>query len=156
MKYKNAPIQEAVFDVRIDKIGAQSVEDLKKYKEHLPKEYQNERRKNNFSGFFQVTDDKEFERKTKSDLTGYIYATPQNDKQIQATISAIILQENNKTCSVCYSTRTSTKMSCAAYNAVSPRLMPSLPTLNCFPAEYKHPAAKQVSGLYERSEDFDT
>lgn len=91
MKYRNAPIQEAIFDVRIDKIGVQSVEDLKKYKEHLPKEYQNERKKVNFSGFFQLADNKDLEGKTKSDLTGYIYATPQNNKQIQVRLDGFTL-----------------------------------------------------------------
>jgi uncharacterized protein (TIGR04255 family) len=91
MNYKNAPIQEAVFDVRIDRIGVQSVEDLKKYKEHLPDEYQNEKKKVNFSGVFQVAKNKEIESKTKSDLTGYIYSTPQNTRQIQVRLDGFTL-----------------------------------------------------------------
>lgn len=91
MKYKNAPIREAVFDVRVDKIDVQSVEDIRRYKEQLPKEYQNELKKVNFTGFFQVADNTEPESKTKSDLTGYIYATSQNNRQIQARLDGFTL-----------------------------------------------------------------
>ncbi|GIL23790.1 MAG: hypothetical protein BroJett042_23030 [Bacteroidota bacterium] len=86
MKYKTAPIQEAVFDVRIDRIGVQSVEELKRYKDQLPKEYQNEKKKVNFSGLFQVADNKELETKTRGDLTGFVYSTVENNKQIQVRL----------------------------------------------------------------------
>lgn len=86
MKYRNAPIQEAVFDIRIDRIGVPTVEHLKKYKDHLPQEYHNEKKRVNFHGVFQVAENKELAAKTKGDLAGYIYSNPQNNRQIQARL----------------------------------------------------------------------
>ena len=57
MLYSTAPIQEAVFDIRVDKIKVQQSEDLLKFKEFVKEKYPTEKKKHSFSSTIQFGPD---------------------------------------------------------------------------------------------------
>ena len=87
MAYSNAPIQEAVFDIRIDKLKTSQLKDLLKFKEYLHQEYIIEKKKHAFSSTFELEPGKsEVTSLTKNELTGYIFSTADNKRQFQVRI----------------------------------------------------------------------
>lgn len=83
MIYKNAPIQEAVFDVRVDKINVDNGESLSFFGDILKESYPDEKKKNNFSGTIHFNSPSGPETRTQNKTIGYIYSTLDSTRQIQ-------------------------------------------------------------------------
>ena len=61
MTYSNAPIREAIFDIRVDKLNIKQVEDLLVIKDFIEKDYPIEKQKHHITGMFQFSPDKPIE-----------------------------------------------------------------------------------------------
>ncbi|MFM9909956.1 MAG: TIGR04255 family protein [Chitinophagaceae bacterium] len=91
MIYQNAPIREAVFDIRIDKLNITGVEELLLIRELIFKDFPVEKKRHNITGMFQFSPDKPLESKSHSDLTGYIFLSEDNTRQLQVRIDGFTL-----------------------------------------------------------------
>ena len=83
MNYPSAPIREAVFDIRIDKLNISNVADLLKIKELVSDQFPIEKKRHNITGTFQFSPDKPFESKGKSDITGFVFLSEDSSRQLQ-------------------------------------------------------------------------
>ncbi len=84
MVYKNAPIREAVFDVRIDKLDIETVEQLASFKDKIIGDFPIEKKKYNVTGSFNFADESIVEKSTNRQLLGYIFLSNDGTRQIQA------------------------------------------------------------------------
>ncbi len=91
MNYPNAPIREAVFDIRVDKLNIGDVSDLLKIKDNLIEEFPIEKKSHQITGMFQVSEDKPIESKTHSDLTGFVFISKDGTRQIQIRVDGFTL-----------------------------------------------------------------
>jgi len=91
MNYPNAPIREAVFDIRIDKLTINDVNELLSIKEIISKDFPFEKKKHSFTGLFQFVPDKPIESKTHSDLTGFIFLSEDQTSQLQISFDGFTL-----------------------------------------------------------------
>lgn len=86
MRYNDAPIREAVFDIRVDKLSTtKSAEDLKAFKEVLSSEYKKVQRKLFFQGGFTISESAPSST-AKSDLVGFTFMNEDQTRQIQVRL----------------------------------------------------------------------
>lgn len=91
MIYSNAPIKEAIFDIRVDRLNISDVNDLLNMKELILKDFPIEKKRHNITGMFQFSVDNPLESKTHSDLTGFIFISEDNTRQLQVRIDGFTL-----------------------------------------------------------------
>lgn len=91
MNYPKAPIREAVFDIRIDRLNINDVNELLSFKDIVSKDFPVEKKRHDITGMFQFSIDKPIESKTHSDLTGFIFLSEDHARQIQVRIDGFTL-----------------------------------------------------------------
>ena len=91
MNYPIAPIREAVFDIRVDRLNINDVNELLSFKEIVSKDFPIEKKRHNITGMFQFSPDKPIESKSHSDLTGFIFLSGDNSRQLQVRIDGFTL-----------------------------------------------------------------
>lgn len=91
MKYQRAPIREAVFDIKVDRLNINDVNELLSVKEIVSKDFPVEKKRHNITGMFQFSPDKPIESKSHSDLTGFIFLSEDNSRQLQVRIDGFTL-----------------------------------------------------------------
>lgn len=89
MAYQNAPIQEAVFEIAVDRIKIKQVEDLLIIWETLKTEFPNEKKKQNFSSTFQFSPRTTVGNTAGGELAGYILSSIDQKRQIQISPDGI-------------------------------------------------------------------
>lgn len=90
MIYSNAPIREAVFDIRVDTLNITDVNELLSIKEIISTNFPIEKRQHG-TGMFQLSPDKPVESNAHSDLTGYVFLSQDNTRQIQIRMDGFTL-----------------------------------------------------------------
>jgi uncharacterized protein (TIGR04255 family) len=91
MNFKNAPIREAVFDIKVDKLNINQIEDLKSFYELVKDNFPSEKKKHNITGLIQFSPEDPIVSKAQSDLTGYVFISKDQTRQIQVRIDGITL-----------------------------------------------------------------
>lgn len=91
MNYPNAPIREAVFDIRVDRLNIKQTEDLAAFKDLVKDNFPSEKKRHNVSGLIQFSTDKPIESAAQSDLTGYLFISEDQTRQLQVRIDGITL-----------------------------------------------------------------
>lgn len=91
MSYNKAPIREAVFDVRIDRLNINDISELQEFKSVVINDFPIEKKKHNVTGMFQFSPEQLLESKAHSDLTGYIFLSHDSTRQIQVRIDGFTL-----------------------------------------------------------------
>jgi uncharacterized protein (TIGR04255 family) len=91
MNYAKAPIREAVLDIKVDRLNINDVNDLLSVKDIISKEFPIEKKRHNITGMFQFSPGKAIESKSHSDLTGFIFLSEDNTRQLQVRIDGFTL-----------------------------------------------------------------
>ncbi|MBN7814208.1 TIGR04255 family protein [Algoriphagus pacificus] len=91
MKLQNAPIKEAVFDIRIDKINIQKPEELLKIRDFLSGNFPELKNIHKVHGTIQLKDGISIKSDTKSDLNGFSFISKDKSKQIQVRLDGFTL-----------------------------------------------------------------
>jgi uncharacterized protein (TIGR04255 family) len=91
MIYPNAPIREAVFDIRVDRLNINDVNELLGIKELMFDDFPIEKKRHDITGMFQFSPEKPIESKTYSDLTGFVFLSEDNTRQLQVRIDGFTL-----------------------------------------------------------------
>ena len=91
MSYIKAPIREAVFDIRVDKLNISNIEDLLDIKNYLTEDFPIEKKKLNITGMLQFSPGKSIESKTHSNLIGYVFLSKNSSRQLQIRIDGFTL-----------------------------------------------------------------
>jgi uncharacterized protein (TIGR04255 family) len=91
MNYPNAPIREAVLDIRVDRLNINDVNDLLSIREIISESFPIEKKRHNITGMFQFSHDKPIESKSHSDLTGFIFLSEDSTRQLQVRIDGFTL-----------------------------------------------------------------
>jgi uncharacterized protein (TIGR04255 family) len=91
MSYNKAPIREAIFDVRIDRLNIKDISNLQEFKSVVIDDFPIEKKKHNVTGTFQFSPDQRLESKAHSDLTGFVFLSQDNTRQIQIRIDGFTL-----------------------------------------------------------------
>lgn len=89
MKYPNAPIREAIFDIRIKQLEHKSYDDFSTFQKKISSLYVNERKLNIFEKTFTLESDKMPE--SNSIFRGVIYSNKGNNRQVQFRIDGFTL-----------------------------------------------------------------
>jgi uncharacterized protein (TIGR04255 family) len=83
MQYKNAPIQEAVFDIRVDQVANSDINFIESFgKEHFP-EYSLQQKRVMMGGTFKIAKDLPPEMNSSQSVLGTIFSQPDGNKKIQ-------------------------------------------------------------------------
>lgn len=91
MKYPKAPITEAVFDIRIDKLNLQGVETLEQIKEFVSEEFPLEKKQHEVTNMFQFSLNQQPESKLQSNHFGYTFLSKDSSRQIQVRMDGFTL-----------------------------------------------------------------
>ena len=92
MNYPNAPIKEAIFDIRVESLtGIHSANDLQRISEHLLKDFPEERKSHSFSGQLQLEPGKEAKSQTVNHLNGFVYLTQDKTRQVQVRLDGFTM-----------------------------------------------------------------
>ena len=83
MPYAKAPIKEALFDIRIDKLKIEKVEDLKDFEQFVKESYPKSAIKNQFKGGIKITKDKAEHEPTVKGIQGYIFSNESKTRLMQ-------------------------------------------------------------------------
>jgi uncharacterized protein (TIGR04255 family) len=83
MRYKNAPIKEAIFDLRVGSLANCSLEQLELIHDVLKDGYPNKRKSINISGKLEIKDSKHIFQDTGSNILGYIFSNLDNNRVVQ-------------------------------------------------------------------------
>lgn len=83
MKYKKAPIIEAIFDIRVGSLINCNVEQLELIHDVLKDKYPQKRKSINFSGKIELKEDKQFINDINSNILGYVFSNNENNKIVQ-------------------------------------------------------------------------
>jgi len=83
MIYNNAPIKEAIFDIRIDKSNKSKIEDLNLICEKLSDVYPIKNKQVNFESVIKIRDNEQVDNETNSSIKGYILSNTENNCQVQ-------------------------------------------------------------------------
>ncbi|NAY91712.1 TIGR04255 family protein [Muricauda sp. JGD-17] len=91
MRYNNAPIKEAIFDIRIDKLENGSLENLEKFHERIIKDYPEKKKQISFVGKIQLKDGVKVKDETDSHMKGYVFSSKDSKTQVQVKIDGFTL-----------------------------------------------------------------
>jgi uncharacterized protein (TIGR04255 family) len=89
MKYTNAPIREAIFDIRVNQLENKQFEDFSMLQDKLDSKYINKRKINTFEGVFDIDGNENIN--TNSRFRGVIFSNKENNKQVQFRIDGFTL-----------------------------------------------------------------
>lgn len=89
MKYLNAPIREAVFDIRVDKLEINDVHDLLQMKAQITDDFHVNEIVHNFTGMLEFSPFKPDETKTVNNLNGFIFISEDKTKQLQVRVDGL-------------------------------------------------------------------
>src|ERR1017187_480980 len=90
MQYPNAPIREAVFDIKIDSINTINYEDLLRIKEFIIGEFPIEDTKRNFIIEFPISG-QPMQGSPQNNIVGYVYKSKDESRQIQIRFDGFTL-----------------------------------------------------------------
>lgn len=88
MVYSKAPIQEAIFDIRIDRLTITKVEELLAFKKIVEEEFPIEKRQ--LTNLFHFSSEKS-EAKTHINQTGFVFITPDQTRHVQVRMDGFTL-----------------------------------------------------------------
>ncbi len=91
MNYPNAPIREALFDIRVNSINIKKTEDLLELKEIIKIDFPELKLIHQFTSKIQISVDKPPEGESQSDLSGYVFISEDKTRQLQVKIDGITL-----------------------------------------------------------------
>ncbi|MDI9364566.1 MAG: TIGR04255 family protein [Flavobacterium sp.] len=91
MNYKNAPIQEAIFDIKIDKLNTNQVQSLNAIKDKIDSNFVVEKKRNNFLGTIEFKEEQEPASKIETNDVGFIYSTLDTKQQLQVRLDGFTL-----------------------------------------------------------------
>jgi uncharacterized protein (TIGR04255 family) len=83
MQYKNAPIQEAVFDIRVDQVANSDINAYESYGKANYVEYSKRERRVVMGGVLKLTSDLPPELNSSQAVLGVIFSQPSGNKKIQ-------------------------------------------------------------------------
>ncbi len=91
MIYPNAPIREALFDIRVNNINIKKVEDLLFLKEMVLDDLPEMRLLHQFTSKINFSLDKPVEGESQSDIAGYVFVSKDKTRQLQIKNDGITL-----------------------------------------------------------------
>jgi len=91
MIYPNDPIREAVFDIRIDRLNTNDVNDLLRMKELVSADFPIEKKGHYVTGMFQLSPDKPIEINTHSRPAGFMFLSEDHTRQLQVRMDGFTL-----------------------------------------------------------------
>ena len=83
MTYKNAPIQEALFDIQIDSLGRSGLSHLTSLHEKVKREFPKVKKKIGFRGQFSIEADSVISHEGSAQPTGVIFLSEDERRQVQ-------------------------------------------------------------------------
>lgn len=83
MKYNTAPIREAIFDIRINKLENSKIEELKKLHSLISDAYPNKKKQVDFIGKIELKDNIQVSNETNSQIKGFVFSNKENKSQVQ-------------------------------------------------------------------------
>lgn len=83
MKYKSAPVREAIFDLRIDNLGNSSIEDLREIHQLISDKYPDEKEQTKFFGKFKFDKGKQIKSESDSQFLGFLFSKKNNKSRVQ-------------------------------------------------------------------------
>lgn len=90
--YNNAPIKEAVFDIKVERLNINDINELLVIKELLANDFPIEKKKYKFASSFQISvDDSNTTGNTKAEQVGYVFMSEDNTRQIQVGVDGLTL-----------------------------------------------------------------
>lgn len=90
MQYLKSPIREAVFDIQVEKLSVNNVNDLKIFSSHVKDEFAKSKKRHNFSSTIHL-DNEEPLTITEKTESGYIFSNENNTRQLQVTLQGFTL-----------------------------------------------------------------
>lgn len=91
MKYKNPPIKEAIFDIRIGSLGKSSLEEIEKVHSQISETYPNKKKQINIVGKFELKEGIQISNETGSEVRGFIFSSTNNCLQVQFRLDGFTL-----------------------------------------------------------------
>lgn len=83
MKYNKAPIQEAIFDLRIDKLTISNVDEFDKVHSQIMDIYPNKKKQINFTGKIEIKENEKVSNEGNSQVRGLVFLNNSNTCQAQ-------------------------------------------------------------------------
>lgn len=83
MPYKHPPITEAIFDIRIDKLGVPDLEKLAQVHNDLKEDYPKKAERINYVGSFELNPKEQKVREARADIIGYTFSKEDSSRQAQ-------------------------------------------------------------------------
>jgi uncharacterized protein (TIGR04255 family) len=91
MDYNKAPIKEAVLDIKVDRLNISDINELIGLQEIVAQDFPEVKKKHNIIGSFHLSTDKPIQGKSHSDLSGFIFLSRDNYRQLQVGIDGFTL-----------------------------------------------------------------
>jgi len=91
MKYKNPPIKEAIFDIRIDSLGKPLLDEIEKIHLLILKDFPNKKKQINVTGKFELKEGTPVRNETGSAVRGFIFSSVNNCLQVQFQLDGFTL-----------------------------------------------------------------
>lgn len=91
MTYTNAPIQEAIFDIQIDKLGNPSLENLESLKNQVPTDFPKIKKKHSFTGKFGLKEGGSVSQEAHSSPLGIVFSSEDEKTQVQFRLDGFTL-----------------------------------------------------------------
>jgi|JI10StandDraft_1071094.scaffolds.fasta_scaffold22118_11 uncharacterized protein (TIGR04255 family) len=86
MPYPKAPIQEAIFDVRVDRLAIANTEELSSFHEEVKADFPTQKKRHNLTSSIKFTAEASPLTDAKADLIGYVFINADETRQIQTRI----------------------------------------------------------------------
>ncbi len=83
MRYKIAPIREAIFDLRIDQLELNSIDQLEEIHKHIAESYPLKKKQINFTGKIELKDNIELKNESNSEVRGFLFSSQESNCQVQ-------------------------------------------------------------------------
>lgn len=83
MRYNKAPIREAIFDIRIDNVGTQTISDIEKVHDLISNKYPKKKKQVNFIGKIEIKDNVQINNETNSEIKGLLFSNEKGNCQVQ-------------------------------------------------------------------------
>jgi uncharacterized protein (TIGR04255 family) len=83
MNYNNAPVKEAIFDIRINKLEKSNLKKLEAIFDDISDKYPNKRKKVTFKNTVEIKNNIPTNNETNSEDIGYIFSSQDNKRQVQ-------------------------------------------------------------------------
>ncbi|PJE03036.1 MAG: hypothetical protein CK427_06180 [Leptospira sp.] len=83
MNYKNPPIEEAIFDVKVENLNISSIEDLELFHGFIKDDYPKKKKNFSFTSSISLDTKNKVGSQTNSDLIGFVFLNESENEQIQ-------------------------------------------------------------------------